>query len=228
MVRTLRDGAKQSFGWDASLGLYTSTEGGGAYERVSYDSAAAQFVWHSSANDQMETYDAGAGQLLQADDLHGNSQRFTYANGLLISVANKSVGDSEYRVNTEYSYNAKQLAQVQTRQEDGSLRTRVRYDYDSSGRLWHVSVDLSPEDGSTADGFVYVTTYSYDGASQRVSNVTQSDGSSLTFVYVKVGVDYRVQSVKDGLGNKTSFDYSQAGKTCTPASSRRRTKARTT
>lgn len=68
-------------------------------------------------------------------------------------------------------------------------------------------MDLSPEDNSTADGRVFTTTYTYDGASKRIASITQSDGAKLSFSYYS---DARIRTVTDALGGTTSFAYDSA------------------
>src|SRR5690606_18197308 len=95
---------------------------------------------------------------------------------------------------------------------------RVRYAYDAANRLATVTVDLSPADGSIADGRVYQTHYAYDGASTRLSRITQSDGSSLAITYVDAGGgNYRVASLQDALGNTTRLAYGSGFATVTDA-----------
>ena len=106
---------------------------------------------------------------------------------------------------TYLDYVGSNVSKVRTVRADGTTLTRVAYTYDGSNRLSTVTVDLSPEDGSTADNKFYRSTYTYDGTSKRVASVTQSDGTSLTFTYVQVGADYRVATVKDGLNHTTSY-----------------------
>ena len=73
----------------------------------------------------------------------------------------------------------------------------MEYDYDSLGRLTTVTTDLTPADGSIADGVVFVTNYTYDATTTRIASVTQSDGTSVFFTYDAAG---RVSTVKDHSG----------------------------
>src|SRR5262249_8508690 len=58
---------------------------------------------------------------------------------------------------------------------------------DSRGRLITASRFLAPIGDSGSGEAAFVTTYRYDGSSTRVSGVTQSDGTSLSFVYDAAG-----------------------------------------
>jgi YD repeat-containing protein len=71
--------------------------------------------------------------------------------------------------------------------------------------LSQVRLDLSPEDGSIADGNVYVTTYSYAQANGAlIASITQTDGSQRVFTY---DTSNRVTSVTDEAGRTTTFIY---------------------
>ena len=78
------------------------------------------------------------------------------------------------------------------------------------GRLTTVTADLTPADGSIADGVVFVTNYTYDDTTSRIASVTQSDGTSVFFTYDAAG---RVRTVKDQSGATSTqlvFTYSPA------------------
>ena len=69
----------------------------------------------------------------------------------------------------------------------------------------HRTVDLSPATSrGRRQGLHHDLTY--DSTSRRVAGVTQSDGTSLAFTYVLVGVDYRVATVKYAL-NTSHLPY---------------------
>ena len=92
----------------------------------------------------------------------------------------------------------------------GSALRQVEYNYDSLGRLTTVTTDLTPADGSIADGVVFVTNYTYDDTTTRIASVTQSDGTSVFFTYDAAG---RVSTVKDHSGATSTqlvFTYSTA------------------
>ncbi|MET3517893.1 YD repeat-containing protein, partial [Pseudacidovorax sp. 1753] len=203
LVRTDRDGAAATYSWNASRNLYVSSAGSGAFDTVSYDSAAQRFTWTDGGTGVQERYEStGQGKLVSATDAAGNTVAYTYnANGTLQKMVDAN-GETTY-----FDYAGYNLTQIRTEASGGAVVTRVRYTYDASNRLATVTVDLSPNDNSVADGKTYVTTYTYDGSSKRVASVTQSDGTSLAFTYVQVGTDYRVATVKDGLGQTTSYSY---------------------
>ena len=203
IARTSRDGAVAVYAFDAGRNAYLSTEGDGAYDTITFVAADNQLQWRDGATGATQRYEAGgAFRLLAQRDTAGNALQFTYAaDGHLASVRTAS-GETTF-----YDYVGNNLAQIRTVTADGVTSTRSRYSYDASNRLVMVTVDLTPDDNSVADGQVYRTTYTYDGSSTRVATLTQSDGSRLEFTYVQVGSGYRIASIKDGLNLTTSFTY---------------------
>ncbi|MDK2127252.1 hypothetical protein, partial [Parachitinimonas caeni] len=77
----------------------------------------------------------------------------------------------------EFSYTGRNLTSERVIKAGGGSSTRTLYSYDEYNRLKQVTVDLSPDDNSTADGKVYQTTYRYDGSSNRLAGIDQTDGS---------------------------------------------------
>jgi YD repeat-containing protein len=208
VTRTDGDGADTVYTYDATTNRYKNTDGAGAYDTLSYNATTFQWTWTDGQTQHAETYDAkNNGRIMGAADPSGNTLSYLY-NGNLLSTVFNSDGDSTY-----LEYNASsQLLAVHDNLANGTS-THVYYDYDTNGRLWHVKVDLSPNDNSIADGKFYQTTYSYDGTSTRVTGISQTDGSQLTIGYVLSGTTYMVASVTDGLGRVTTFNYMKNKKT---------------
>ncbi|MDU9030472.1 LysM peptidoglycan-binding domain-containing protein [Pseudomonas mediterranea] len=200
VTRTTGDGHQTVYQWNGSR--YQSTEGDGAHDSVIWDAGAAQMVLTDGSRRVVERYDSN-GRLLSTTDAHGTQISYGYdANGRLSSVEDSS-GQA-----LVLNYNAAgKLERVDTRSAvGGALTQQVYYGYDAQGRLINVSTDLSPEDNSIADGNVYRTDYSYDGASFRIASVVQSDGTSASFTYQLLDGEYRVKTVTDGSGT-TTFSY---------------------
>ncbi|SFH05524.1 YD repeat-containing protein, partial [Duganella sp. CF458] len=147
----------------------------------------------------------GRGRLAVQADRSGNQLSYSYNGDLLSEVANQ---DGE---KTVLDYANGKLASVHSVDKAGLPHTRVRYAYDGQGRLASVTVDLTPDDNSIADGKVYVTNYTYDGASQRIASIAQTDGTLLRFDYVEFNGTWRVARLRqmiDGVERVTSYDYS--------------------
>ncbi|KVT73106.1 hypothetical protein WK58_13955 [Burkholderia ubonensis] len=225
------DGSQTVFKYDAASGAYVATaqagvsvsegQNGGAAVAVpstaratlAFDAASNAWVWRDGQQRLTERYGA-QGRLVESRDRDGDTTTYTYdANGRLATVTT-SGGDV-----TTLDYDAAgRLSALRTsyRQESGpdKLATTVRYAYDEQGRLSLVTVDLTPEDNSVADGKVFTTKYAYDGASNRIASLTQSDGSKLSFTYVQVGADWRVatiaQAADGGVMRVTSLSYDVA------------------
>lgn len=201
--RTGADGSTATYSFDSGRVLYVTTAGAGAHDTIAYSAADAQFEWRDGDSGVTQRFEgSGAGRLLASIDPAGNALTYAYgASGLLSSVTSAS-GDVTF-----YDHDGANLVQVRT-VVGGVTSSRVRYGYDAGNRLETVTVDLSPGDGAIADGNVYLTRYSYEGSSRRLSQVTQSDGSSLAFSYVDLGAgDHRVASIRNALGEVTTFSY---------------------
>ena len=212
IVRTDRDGGEASYAFDADRGVYVSTAGSGAYDTVAYDSATSQYAWIDGDTGAEERYDSVNGKLLKSRDSSGNTLSYTYNGNLLASVSTAS-GETTY-----YDYSGNNLSQVRTVTVNAGVsqtQTRVHYGYDASNRLSAVTIDLSPADNSITDANVYTSAYTYDGASQRVASVAQTDGTKVAFTYVQVGTESRVETATDALGNVTRFSYDTAARRTT-------------
>lgn len=202
-VRTDRDGSQSTYTYDSSSSQYVSTDGGGAHDRIRV--AGGAWTWTDGDTGAQERYDSATGALVSVTDLSGNTLTYGYDSAGMLTSISKSNGEQTF-----YDYAGSQLTQIRTVVTSGATSqtlTRVRYGYDASNRLSSVTVDLSPEDGSVADGKTYVTTYTYDGTSHRVASVTQQDGSRLSFTY---DADGRVLTVTDALGNQCRYTYDTA------------------
>jgi YD repeat-containing protein len=210
------DGSEAEFAYIAAAGRYQSTDGGGAYDTLAYDAGTGRWTLVDGDTGTVETYaaDAGGGLLLSSTDANGHATHYTYTNGLLTGVQGAS-GESMSLV-----YAGNQLVEVRFQRGDLSATplTRVRYEYDSLGRLSGVVTDLTPADGRIDDGNTYWVRYGYEGDSTRVSRMQQKDGTLLLIGYVQLGTGaegWRVQTLTDGLGRTTRFSYDTVARTTT-------------
>jgi YD repeat-containing protein len=218
IIRHNGDGSQSTYTFDVSRQLYVSTAGDGRHDTLTFDAASQQWRWQGDGRDT-ERYDL-TGRLVAIQDGDGNQLSLTYLNGLLSSIVDGSGQKTQF----DYIDHAagKRIAQIRTLAANGTaLRTDVRYDYDSMGRLERVSYDLTPDDHSISDGRVFRSTYSYDGSSQRIARVSHSDGSSIAYTYkqyqgpagsfIQQGA-WLVDTVTDALGRTIRLQYDAASR----------------
>jgi len=210
------DGSSAVYRWSSERSLYVTSDGGGAYNTLNFDGIANRWSWTDGSSGATESYDwiNGRGRLAMQADRSGNQLTYSYSGDLLSEVA-KQDGEK-----TVLDYVNGKLASVHALDKDGQPHTRTRYVYDDHGRLSSVTVDLTPDDNSIADGKVYITNYTYDGDSQRIASIAQSDGSLLRFDYAESNGTWRVHALRqmvDGVERVTTFDYTDLTNTV-PAS----------
>ncbi|KVT75692.1 hypothetical protein WT25_02040 [Burkholderia territorii] len=227
------DGSQTTFAYDTTRQLYISTAAvganvgdtnkagpadvttTGARATLQFDAAANCWRWTDGSERVTETYDAAqGGRLVSSRDADGNTVQYGYnATGQLAQITNAG-GDV-----THLDYDATgRLAALRSvyRQANGQsvTETTVRYVYDSQGRLSQVVTDLSPEDSSMSDGNVFATTYAYDGASDRIASIGQTDGSRVDFSYLVIDGEYRIATISqyadNGAARITQLQYDLA------------------
>lgn len=214
MQRIDADGSTATYDFDGTRLLYVTSEGAGANDTIAWLASLGQFEWRAGSSSIAERYEgSGAMRMVSRRDSSDNTVVFNYGTGGFLASAFTANGEATY-----YDYSGANLVQVRTVGADGSPVTRVRYSYDASNRLSLVTVDLSPEDNVIGDSRVYLTTYTYDGASTRIASIGQTDGERLAFTYVDTGGgNYKVASVTNALGQVTSFAYGSGFATVTDA-----------
>ncbi|MCB5191901.1 hypothetical protein LG198_14320, partial [Methylobacillus arboreus] len=205
ITRTAADGAQLIYTYDTGTGQYLNKDGGGSYDTLTYSNTT--WTWQDGDSRVTETYEASGSiwRIKTVADTAGNALTYTYdANGLITEVADAN-GET-----TRLVYLGTQLQRIEVVSGSNILSTRTRYEYDGQGRLKTVITDLTPEDNSTTDGNVYITSYTYDGTSHRIASITNGgvsgsgNGTTVSFTY---HADGKVKSVSDGLGNTTEFAY---------------------
>ena len=206
VVRVDADGAETLYRYDSIRQAYVSKDGAGAYDTLAFSDADNSWTWNDGASTSVEIYgwDGTTGKLQTENDAEGNLVSYAYNGNLLTTVTNAS-GES-----THLEYTGNNLTQIKNVYVNGQQSVLVRYQYDSLDRLSQVIVDLTPEDSSIADGKTYVTNYTYDGDSHRVSSVIQSDGSALYVTYQLIAGKQRVveaTQVVDGKPLTTKYTY---------------------
>ncbi|MES2939285.1 MAG: hypothetical protein V4864_16480, partial [Pseudomonadota bacterium] len=219
VYRADQDGAEAAYAWNAATSSYITPKGSGAYDTIKYNATTQAFTWSDGDSGASETYKqqivngkAESWRLMTKADAQGHTVSYTYDSLGQLQKVQSSNGDA-------FTFNyggTTKLASVVYANSGGATSTAVRYGYHAtSGKLISVTVDLSPEDNSVADGKVYTTTYAYD-AGGRLASTTQADGTKLSFGYTQ-GPDgvYRVTSITDGLSRVTSYNYNTASRQTT-------------
>jgi YD repeat-containing protein len=217
VTRIGEDGAQVVYAWDAGRNAYVTREGAGAYDTL-VRNGDGTWTWTDGDTGLREVYD-GAGQLNRTLDLDGAAVTFSYeVTGGVSRLASVTTADGGRVTLTWSGDNVTQLATSYYDLTTSSWKsqTRTRYAYDGLNRLTSVTVDLSPEDSSVADGQVYVTTYAYDGTSRRITSIRQTDGSRVDIAY-EAGGQFRVtsvtQSIAEGVSRKTTYNYATSTRT---------------
>jgi YD repeat-containing protein len=212
------DGAECDYLWDEAKGLFVAVVSNGSARDTIRLNADATYTWTDGATGAEETYEGGGwSRITSSTDTAGNTIRYTYdSHGLLTNV---TMSDGE---SIEYTYGGKggsDLLQVTTRLATGEVLRQVGYTYDGHGRLETVTVNLDPSGTLPAGSETqssYVTRYTYDGNSNRLATATQTDGTSLSFTYVRTADNLdRIASVTDGEGQITQFAYDIEKRTTT-------------
>ncbi|OXI15699.1 LysM peptidoglycan-binding domain-containing protein [Burkholderia sp. AU15512] len=224
------DGSQTKFAFDATRNLYVSTAGVGANvgnanqpgptavtttgprATLQFDAATNSWTWTDGTQHVTETYDAAqGGRLVSSRDVDGNTVKYGYTASGQLSQITTAGGDVTY-LDYDAAGRLSALRSVyQQANGQSATETTVRYAYDAQGRLSQVVTDLSPEDNSIADGNVFTTTYTYDGTSNRVASIGQTDGSRVEFAYALLDGEYRVSAIAqfadNGASRVTSLRY---------------------
>lgn len=203
------DGSTILYTYDADKKSYIAASGTGARATLTFDAAGNSWTYRHGANQVSETYDSAL-RLSIKSDRDGNSVTYRYNTAGKLAQVTTASGETTY-----LDYTAGNLTQIRTSYKNAAgaqvTATSTRYAYDSSNRLSKVTVDLSPEDSSIADGNIFTTNYTYDGSSNRIASIAESDGSQVAFTYTLVEGSYRVATITQtsdvGLVRVTKLEY---------------------
>ena len=191
VTRIAEDGHSSVFLYDVDKHTYIPQEWGTA--RLSFN----QNEWVYQEGSEKTGYHYNQqGQLLAIRDLDGHSISFNYQDNQLLSIV-----DSSGKQQITWAFQHGLLRDVTTT-SDGVVVHHLHYDYDEQQRLQKVSRDLG-------QGKTFWITYDYAGDSNRISDIRQSDGTTLHSDYDAQG---RVKKLIDGEGRISTYDY-QAGAT---------------
>ncbi|HEY4146089.1 MAG TPA: DUF6531 domain-containing protein, partial [Pinirhizobacter sp.] len=217
VVRTDADGSTTTYTYDAARGVYVSQDQAGTEDTLAWSGSSAQWTWTEGSNLQHEVYNASGELISLSNTQTGASFSFSYNNGLLTQI-HAADGDM-LTVGYDSSGRVASLTVTATPAGGGQPVTReqVWYGYDSLGRLATVTTNLDSDSESSAA--IYRTTYGYDGSSERVSSVSQSDGTVVSYGYTQDAAgDFQVSSITTGTGSAattTSLTYASGQTTLT-------------
>uniref|UniRef100_UPI00131E28D4 hypothetical protein n=1 Tax=Burkholderia metallica TaxID=488729 RepID=UPI00131E28D4 len=232
------DGSQTTFAYDATRNLYVSTAGVGASAgdanqpgptavtttgpraTLQFDASTNSWLWTDGNRHVTETYDAvQGGRLVSSRDLDGNAVKYGYNAASQLEQITTAGGDVTF-LDYDAAGRLSALRSVyQQANGQSATETTVRYAYDVQGRLSQVVTDLSPEDNSIVDGNVFTTTYTYDGTSNRIASIGQTDGSRVEFTYELIDGEYRVSSIAqfadNGATRVTKLQYDLTNRSTT-------------
>ena len=233
MTRNADDGSSVVYVYNATTGIYVSSDQSGAIDTLSYNATSSTWTWTDAADQQQETYNA-AGKLTTLASLStGASYSFSYSNGQLSQI---TAGDGDTLLigyNTSGQLISLTMQEVPPGQTAAVTRQQVSYSYDTQGRLSSVTTLLASDTDASSTAS-YAVTYTYDGNSDRIASVTQSDGTAVSYTYtedaqgvyqvtgVTTGVGAAAQTlslsygansttVTNAIGNATTYTYNAAG-----------------
>ncbi|WP_284322501.1 hypothetical protein, partial [Dyella acidisoli] len=174
------------------------------------------------------------GQLTALTDTSsGASYTFSYSNGQLSQIVASDGDTLLFGYNTSNQLISLSIQEIPPGQTSAVTRQAVSYGYDSQGRLSTVTTTLASDTDSSSTAS-YTTTYAYQGTTDLVSSVTQSDGTTVSYTYTQdtqgayqvtgittgtgsaaqaLTLSYGTNSttVTDGLGNTTTYQTNAQG-----------------
>ncbi|WP_135212625.1 HNH endonuclease [Vitreimonas flagellata] len=201
------DGSEITYAWNGSA--YTTTDGAGAHDKLTH--SAGVWTWTDGSTQTKETYasaETDVWRIASVVDSDGNALSFTYVSGSPTKLSRVTTQDGSY---LEYTWSGSNITSIVTGYTDlatstAKTITRTTYGYDGSNRLTSVTVDLTPD--NLADAATYTTAYTYDGSTNRIASITQTDGSSLAITYDGSGrVATLTQTVASGDTRVTTLAY---------------------
>jgi len=228
ITRTDDDGSSVVYTYNATLGVYQSTDQSGAIDTLSWNATSSNWTWTDAASTTQETYDATGQLTALTDTSSGASYNFSYSNGQLSQIV---AGDGDtliFGYNTNNQLISLSIQEIPPGQSTAVTRQAVSYGYDTQGRLAAVTTVLGSDTDNDAAG--YSTSYTYVGNTDLIASVTQGDGTTVSYTYnannqiasittgtgsaaqtLTLGYNTDSTSVTDGLGNVTSYQYNAQG-----------------
>ncbi|MFC4527581.1 putative Ig domain-containing protein [Dyella halodurans] len=235
ITRTADDGSSVTYAYNATLGQYVSQGQSGASDTLSWNATTSSWTWTDGASRVQETYSASGQLQTLSDPETGASYSFGYNTSNALNTITASDGDTLTLGYTGNALTSLSISEIPPGGTTAVVRQQVQFGYDSQGRLQTVTTTLASDTNSTSSAS-YTTTYGYDGTSDRVTSVTQSDGTTVSYTYAQdsngtyrvatittgsgaaaqtLSLSYNLTTdtttVTDGLGNVTTYTYNAAG-----------------
>ncbi|RDI99307.1 hypothetical protein DVT68_00110 [Dyella solisilvae] len=198
VTRVDDDGSSVTYTYNASLGAYVSSGQSGTQDTLAWNATTNQWTWTDGSSRDQETYDGNGVLIGLANPDTGAHFTFNYQNGVLSSIVADD-GDTLSFSYTNGSLTGLSISEVPPGQSVAVVRQQLSYAYDTQGRLASVTTTLASD--TDPNGTSYTTSYTYDGTSNRVASVSQSDGTVVSYTYATdaIGND-RVATVTTGTG----------------------------
>jgi YD repeat-containing protein len=228
ITRTDDDSSSVVYTYNATLGVYQSTNQSSAIDTLSWNATSSTWTWTDAADNTLETYNANGQLTALTDTSSGASYSFSYSNGQLAQIV---AGDGDtllFGYNTNNQLISLSIQEVPPGQSAAVTRQVVSYGYDTQGRLAAVTTVLGSDTDTNTAG--YSTSYTYVGTTDLIASVTQSDGTTISYTYnannqiasITTGTGSAAQTltlsygtnsttVTDGLGNATTYQYNAQG-----------------
>lgn len=184
--RVDEDGHISSYRYDENAYVYRACDGSNA----TLIFAQGNWQYQDGSSQTRCNYDRN-GQLSSISDRDGHVLTVRYQNGHLASIT-----DNSGKQNITWLFDKGLLRDVSF-QSDGVTVHHRHFEYDSLNRLSRVTQDLG-------DGKTYQIRYEYAGDTNLISDIHQSDGTSLHIDYDAEG---RVKCLVDGEGRVTRYQY---------------------
>ena len=221
VTRTDDDGSTTTYAYSATRGLYVSTNQSGAQDTLAWNATTSTWGYTDSATRQQEAYNT-TGQLTSVSDPEtGARYAFTYSGGQLSTVVSGDGDTLMFGYNTSQQLISLSIQEIPPGQTTAVTRQQVGYQYDSQGRLQTVTTTLASDTDASPSTASYTTTYGYDGTSDRVASITQSDGTAVHYSYTANAQNvYQVTGITTGTGSDAqtlTLAYSAGSTTLTNA-----------
>jgi large repetitive protein len=208
LERTGDDGSVVRYSASATTGVYVSSVGEGAHDKITVNSLNGNYAWTEGSSGIVETFNKSGG-LISRQNRVGTTWTFVRDAANELFQINGS-GYERIDLNRDASG---RITGIDTRDSTQGFAHSVEYSYDTQGRLAQVRTNLKP--GPIYQSEFFSTDYAYFGNTQQIQSLTQSDGVKTSFTYDASG---RVTSVtlgnaalNDGtLAQTTTYNYSAA------------------